>query len=114
MNTHCNPRHWAAIALRVAFYSLLVHLSIPYIGGVYYSLSGDHGGEQRYLDRSVAHLKQMRAFCDDPDLQGVLALYHPTLSQGRRVERDVHAADRSSVRSDRQGSSAAIAPGVRA
>jgi len=65
-------RHWVSLTLRVAIYSLVVQLSIPIIGGMYYSLSGDHSGEQRYLDRSIAHLKLMRAFCDDPDLRGVL------------------------------------------
>jgi hypothetical protein len=65
-------RHWVRLTLRVALYSLIVQLSIPIIGGMYYSMTGDHRGEQRYLDRSVAHLKRMRAFCDDPDLQSVL------------------------------------------
>jgi hypothetical protein len=65
-------RHWVRPTLRVALHSLVVVLSIPIIGGMYYGLSGDHSGEQRYLDRCIAHLKLMRAFCDDPDLQGVL------------------------------------------
>jgi len=65
-------RHWVRLTLRVALYSLVVQLSLPIIGGMYYSLSGDHRGEQRYLARSIAHLQLMRAFCDDPDLRGVL------------------------------------------
>ncbi len=64
--------YWSTLTWRVALYALLVELSIPFLGGVYYGLTGDHGSEQQYLDRSVAHLKLMRAFCDDPDLQGVL------------------------------------------
>lgn len=66
------PRCWLRLTLRVVFYSLVVQLSIPYIGGAYYGLTGDHAAEQQYLDRSIAHLKLMRAFCDDPDLQGIL------------------------------------------
>jgi len=65
-------RYWVLLTLRVAIYANLVQLSIPFIGGAYYGLTGDHSGEQQYLDRSIAHLKLMRTFCDDPDLQGVL------------------------------------------
>jgi len=65
-------RYWVRPTLRVALYALVVQLSIPYIGGAYYGLTGDHVAEQQYLDRSIAHLKLMRAFCPDPDLQGVL------------------------------------------
>lgn len=64
--------YWILLTLRVVLYANLVQLSIPFIGGAYYGLTGDHGGEQQYLDRSIAHLKLMRVFCDDPDLQGVL------------------------------------------
>lgn len=44
----------------------------PYVGGVYYSLSGDHGQEQAYLDRCIAHIRVMHAHCNDPDLASIL------------------------------------------
>lgn len=44
----------------------------PWIGGLYYSLSGGHEQEQAYLDQCMSHLRLMRAHCNDPDLQGIL------------------------------------------
>jgi hypothetical protein len=63
--------------LRVALTGILLGISIgfiapAYIGGVYYSLCGEHPAEQAYLDRCIAHLRDIRAICDDPDLQGIL------------------------------------------
>lgn len=64
------------VGLRILRYVLLgafIGVIMPaYIGGVYYSMCGDHYEEQVYLDRCIAHLKDMRAICDDPDLQGIL------------------------------------------
>lgn len=69
---NANLRNWMKFTLRVALYSVVVQLGIPYIGGAYYGFTGNHAAEQQYLDRCIAHLKLMRACCDDPDLQGVL------------------------------------------
>ena len=44
----------------------------PYLGGVYYSLCGDHEQEQAYLDRCIAHIRAMQVYCNDPDLAGIL------------------------------------------
>jgi hypothetical protein len=59
------------IARIVALYVVL-YLSLPFVGGLYYEATGDHSVEQAYLDRCIAHLKELRAVCGDPDLQGVL------------------------------------------
>jgi hypothetical protein len=58
--------------LRAAIYALIVQLSLPFIGGAYYSLTGDHTAEQQYLNRCIIHLKVMRACSDDPDVNGIL------------------------------------------
>jgi hypothetical protein len=59
---------------------LFLGLTPPFIGGVWYSLCGDHRYEQEWLDEATAHLKDMRAACDDPDLCEILdytiARYH--------------------------------------
>jgi hypothetical protein len=47
-------------------------LAPPYVGGLHYSLCGNHTFEQRVLDDAVAHVRAMRANCDDPDLAGIL------------------------------------------
>jgi len=69
---NANLRNWMKFTLRVVLYSLVVQLSIPYIGGAHYGFTGNHAAEQQYLDRCIAHLKLMLACCNDPDLQGVL------------------------------------------
>ena len=58
--------------LKVVVYALIVQFSLPFIGGGYYSLCGDRGREQWYLDRCILHLRVLRDRCDDPQLQGVL------------------------------------------
>lgn len=58
---------WYALLL-----SVLVQFAVPFIGGIYYSLCGDHKDEQAYLDICIRHLKDMRVYCDDSDLQGIL------------------------------------------
>ena len=59
--------------LRLLLIGAILGVFLPgYVGGVYYSMCGEHPEEQAYLDRCIAHLKDMRAICDDPDLQGIL------------------------------------------
>ena len=62
--------------LLVALYAMLlgvvIQFAIPFIGGIYYSMCGDHKDEQAYLDICIRHLRDMRVYCDDPDLQGIL------------------------------------------
>jgi len=65
-------RRLAWLVLRVAAYALIVQLGVPFVGGVYYSLTGDHIAEQQYLDRCIVHLRMMRACCDDSDLNDIL------------------------------------------
>jgi hypothetical protein len=59
---------------------LFIGVIPPFIGGVYYSVCGDHAYEQAWLDKAIAHLRDMRAACDDPDLCEILdytiAHYH--------------------------------------
>lgn len=57
-------------ALLLSFY--LTWLVPPYVGGLWYSLCGDHHYEQKKLDTAVAHVREMRAVCNDPDLQSIL------------------------------------------
>jgi hypothetical protein len=51
-----------------------------YGGGVWYSLCGNHAYEQSWLNQAIAHVKLLRAHCDDPDLTRILdytlARYH--------------------------------------
>ena len=72
MKVSCNPRRLAWTSIRVLVFGILFQVSFPFLGGVYYSMCGDHSDEQRYLDDCISHLKIMRAACDDPDLQGIL------------------------------------------
>ena len=51
---------------------ILMMLSLPFIGGLYYDTCGPHEEEQIYLDVCVEHMKLMRLCCDDPELQGIL------------------------------------------
>lgn len=72
MKVSCNPRRLAWTSIRVLVFGILFQVSFPFLGGVYYSMCGDHSDEQHYLDDCISHLKIMRAACDDPDLQGIL------------------------------------------
>jgi len=49
-----------------------IHVLPAYLSGLYYAQTGEHYEEQQYLDQCIVHLEMMRAFCDDPDLNGVL------------------------------------------
>ncbi len=70
MKASCKKTCW--IWLKGLLLGLFIWLSVPFIGGVYYSLSGDHSDEQAFLDECIAHLKVCRAHCLDKDLCGVL------------------------------------------
>lgn len=43
-----------------------------YLGGAWYSLCGQHEFEQTWHDKAVAHVRLLRAHCEDPDLAAVL------------------------------------------
>lgn len=60
------------LARLAAICTLLILLISPYLGGLYYGLTGDHSSEQQCLDKAVAHLKLMHTRCNDADLQGIL------------------------------------------
>lgn len=77
-----NCKRVVILALRAVILGLLIQLSFPFIGGVYYSTCGDRGLEQAYLDRCIAHLQIMRVVCSDPDLQGILDY---TIRRYRRI-----------------------------
>ena len=70
MKVNCKQTCWAVVKALVIAHVVL--LSVPFIGGVYYSLTGDHSDEQVFLDECIAHLKDCRAACKDKDLCGVL------------------------------------------
>ena len=61
---------WARLGCVVI--AVAIVLAQPFIGGVYYSLCGDHADEQDYLDLCISRLKVLRAHTADPDLQDVL------------------------------------------
>jgi hypothetical protein len=65
-------RELARSIITVFVTAVAVQLSLPFIGGVYYSLCGSHDTEQAWLDRATLHLQRMRDATDDPDLQGIL------------------------------------------
>ena len=44
----------------------------PFLGGIYYSTTGDHTVEQRWLDRAVAYLKVERDLSQDQETIEVL------------------------------------------
>jgi len=58
--------------LRVILLGCFLSLLPPFIGGIYYGFCGDHNYEQKWLDRAIDHLRDMRAACDDPDLCEIL------------------------------------------
>ena len=67
-----NCKSWVRVVLTGVLYSIIVQLSLPFIGGLYYATCGDHDDEQMYLDHCIQHLKLLRHCTHDPDLQGVL------------------------------------------
>jgi len=50
--------------------ALIGFMATPFIGGAYYSLSGNHAYEQRCLDHYVDYLQELRT--NDPELKGIL------------------------------------------
>jgi hypothetical protein len=58
--------------LRGLLQGILLWMALPFIGGGWYALCGDHEFEQQWLDQVVVHMRSMREQCDDPDLQGIL------------------------------------------
>ena len=67
-----NCKSWVRVVLTGVLYSIIVQLSLPFIGGLYYATCGDHDDEQMYLDCCIQHLKLLRHCTHDTDLQGVL------------------------------------------
>ncbi len=53
-------------------FSIVFWLLLPFIGGAYYSFTGDHAPEQKWLDRAIDHLRVMRSSCTDLDLKDIL------------------------------------------
>jgi hypothetical protein len=73
MMANCRVHKLCLRFLHLALIAFVLGVVMPgYIGGVYYSMCGEHPEEQTYLDRCIAHLRDMRAVCDDPDLQDIL------------------------------------------
>jgi hypothetical protein len=59
-------------SLRVVFYAACVYLLLPFIGGLYYTQCGDRCVEQAWLNKVIAHCREMRIATTDPDLRRVL------------------------------------------
>jgi hypothetical protein len=66
------PQAVLALFIVAGVTSFVVNGIGPFIGGLYYTQTGQHVQEQCFFDKCIAHLKVMRANCDDPDLQGIL------------------------------------------
>ena len=67
-----NCKRWLQCIVVIVIGIVLGVEGPSYIGGIYYSMCGEHPEEQAYLDKCIAHLRAMRLICDDPDLQGIL------------------------------------------
>jgi hypothetical protein len=52
--------------------AIVIHLVPPFVGGIWYAGCGHRVAEQVWLDRVMAHMKGMRARCDDPEVCAVL------------------------------------------
>ncbi|MEN6367647.1 MAG: hypothetical protein ABFC88_12605 [Thermoguttaceae bacterium] len=65
-------RHSLATLVKGLLLSQVTVLTIPYIVGVWYSMTSDRYYEQQWLNRAIAHCKAMRAATNDPDLQDIL------------------------------------------
>lgn len=59
---------------RVIVLSTIIGLIAPSAMGYLFNFIGPYGGitEQDWLDDCIAHLRILRADCDDPELQGIL------------------------------------------
>jgi len=59
---------------RTIVVSTIIGLTAPSAVGYLFNFIGPYGGiaEQEWLDNCIAHLRIMRAECDDPELQGIL------------------------------------------
>lgn len=65
-------KYHVCLLLRGFLLGIFVWAAVPYVGGLWYGLCGDHKYEQAWLDEAIYHLKQMRKRCDDADLRGIL------------------------------------------
>lgn len=59
------------IVLISLFLGIVIHVSPPFLGGVYYAGCGDRGMEQAWLDRIIHELQRERIHAD-PELREVI------------------------------------------